>query len=177
MLFLYPHAHLFPVLIHLWIKKDLPCLSMTVFVRPENLSLGFASAELAFDAPSSPSVEHETGEEGYTALHPPPPQAPRQDPLVFVPRYPLSSSCHQTSLLPAPFTVCLISWAAVPQLQRETRGLLPTAGHPRSSPDSDVLSLFISFSVGSIVSPHPSWPPVWLPSHSPFYNSAEKQNL
>ena len=58
---------------------------MAVFVRPENLSLGFVSAELTFDAPSSPAGEHEAGEEGYTALYPPPPQAPPQDPLVSVP--------------------------------------------------------------------------------------------
>lgn len=56
---------------------------MTVFVRPENLSLEFALAELTFDPPSSPVGEHEAGKEGYRAQHPPmaQPPHPQPDPL------------------------------------------------------------------------------------------------
>lgn len=41
-------------------------------------------------------------------------------------------------------------------------------------PDSNVSSLFISFSIGSIFSPRLSWPLAWRPSFCPFCNCAEK---
>lgn len=82
-LFLQPHAHLFLVHILLWIKKELPCSSTTVFVRPENLSLEFALAELTFDPPSSPVGEHEAGKEGYRAQHPPMAQPPHPQPNLL----------------------------------------------------------------------------------------------
>lgn len=115
-LFLQPHAHLFLVHILLWIKKELPCSSTTVFVRPENLSLEFALAELTFDPPSSPVGEHEAGKEGYRAQHPPmaqPPPTPNPIPCL-PPRKLLSSSGHQICLLPASCRTYLIFWASIP---------------------------------------------------------------
>jgi hypothetical protein len=51
------------------------------------------------------------------------------------------------------------------------------AGDQHSCPDLDELSLFISFPAGSFSALHPCWPPAWLPSLCPFYNSAENQSL
>lgn len=126
-----------------------------------------------FFAPSSFVIEHDTGENDYRASIPHP---------IGPPTW--STSFHNLFLLLTtrpvfPYTLCsacVIFWATIPQLQRETS--FPLLRQVTCTPpDADVLSLFIFFPVGSIFSLHPSWPPAWLPSHCPFYNSAEKQNL
>ena len=169
-LFLHPHVHL-PSSHPFADQEGFAVFVYGCIVRPETLSSGLASAELTFSVPpSSPWSMKQGRRVSWPSTSTP--AGPPTWPPVFAPSYPLYPSGHQTCLLPAPCNAWIVFWVMVTQLQREARSPTTAPGELCSSSDSDVLSLFIFFSIGSIFSPRLSWPPAWLPFLCPFCNSA-----